>query len=78
MRRVSIALGGVLVLALCGQALADQRKPQQPPAGRSTESLSWGHTQTRPLGATAQGGGGDAGVPRGPGAASIAGSAATT
>jgi hypothetical protein len=57
MRRVSIALGGVLALALCSQALADQRKPQQAPAGRSTESLSWGRTQTRPLGASAQGSG---------------------
>jgi hypothetical protein len=57
MRRVSIVLGGVLVLALSNQALADQRKPQPAPASRSTESLSWGHAQTRPLGGTAQGSG---------------------
>jgi len=56
MRRVSIVLGGVLVFALCNPALADQRKPQPQPTGRSTESLSWGHTQTGAQGGTVRGG----------------------
>jgi len=57
MRRVSIVLGGMLVFALCTSAVADQRKPRPEPAGRltSTESLSWGHTQTGAQGATARG-----------------------
>jgi hypothetical protein len=60
MRRVSIVFGGMLAFALCNQALADQRKPQPAPAVRSTstQSLSWGHTQTGALGTPVRGGGG--------------------
>ena len=51
MRRFSIAFGGVLVLALCSQAMADQVKPRGGPSARSGQVYA----------ALQQGGGGGAG-----------------
>ena len=63
MRCASIALGGVLVLALGGQALADQYRPRES-SGRSVQACS--DTQSSTNGSTAQGGGGGAGRRAGP------------
>ena len=61
MRRASIALGGLLVLALYSQALADQLNPRPDLSGSAVPACA------QSGGSTAQGGGGGAGRRNGTG-----------
>jgi hypothetical protein len=56
MRCVPIALGGVLALALCSQALADRFIHQPNTPGRSPQACGFERAPPAPRGSMAQGG----------------------